>query len=437
MRKSRLTLARAGLGVLAALVLTAPFVVTGVAEAGASTCSRHNCFGVTVSTTRPVAGDRTSFTFTISNESSGQRLNAVTIKAPRRLQISGVSGSGKHKFTAGSATFRRLGLRPKHSTALTVTATAPCADVSYKWGVAATFDGDHDADDFTINPASKARLSGTVTGKCSLSFGAQPGGTAGGAAITSGFDSAGGPVQVDVLSGTGHLVQDSTAPVTVAIAANPAAGILSGTDTVAASGGIASFSGLSIDKPGIGYTLAAASPGITPGTSDDFTIWGSILGCTSSSCSASASSSTTTGSVSTSTASAGQFLGIGLGGVSYTCGSYPLTSDPVSFDVLSTDGVAQSGGKFLAKLEISNAAVQASGHPWLRSWHICYASTTSFAALPHTGGSTVIGGQTYYTGLLPECSAWRSAPCMLARYRDHDGDVIITFLASGDPVYRG
>src|SRR6185295_4677299 len=51
----------------------------------------------------------------------------------------------------------------------------------------------------------------------------------------------------------------STASVTVAIGTNPGGGTLSGTTTVSAVSGVASFSNLSIDKSGAGYTLTAAA----------------------------------------------------------------------------------------------------------------------------------------------------------------------------------
>jgi hypothetical protein len=58
----------------------------------------------------------------------------------------------------------------------------------------------------------------------------------------------------------------------VAIGTNPAAGTLSGTVTLSAVAGVATFSGLSINKAGTGYTLTAASPGLTGATSSTITI---------------------------------------------------------------------------------------------------------------------------------------------------------------------
>src|SRR5438477_195906 len=66
--------------------------------------------------------------------------------------------------------------------------------------------------------------------------------------------------------------RSSTASVTVAIGTNPGGGTLSGTATVSAVGGVATFSNLSIDKSGTGYTFTAASGALTGATSAAFTI---------------------------------------------------------------------------------------------------------------------------------------------------------------------
>src|SRR6185295_11422343 len=62
-------------------------------------------------------------------------------------------------------------------------------------------------------------------------------------------------VQVAVQDAFNNTVTSSSASVTVAIGSNPGGGTLSGTTTVAAVNGVATFSNLSIDKVGTGYTL--------------------------------------------------------------------------------------------------------------------------------------------------------------------------------------
>src|SRR5262249_26038876 len=58
-------------------------------------------------------------------------------------------------------------------------------------------------------------------------------------------------IQVEVRDASSNLVRDARTAVTVAIATNPSSGTLAGTRTVNAVGGIATFSGLWIDKAGV------------------------------------------------------------------------------------------------------------------------------------------------------------------------------------------
>jgi hypothetical protein len=277
---------------------------------------------------------------------------------------------------------------------------------------------------------------------CSLVFTAdgQPASTAVNATITSAFNSQPGPVKVQILDASGQLVTNGKVTVTIAItpAANPGSGTLSGTTRVTTSGGVASFSDLSIDQAGFGYTLTATSRGISAATSALFNIWGSLQPCSPPSCSGSQSSATTTGTVSTPSATQGQLLGTALGGASYSCGgTYQPLSAPFGFDVLNTSGMTQSGAQFTVLLRIDKSVVQSSGHPGASSWQICYASTQPFAVQDGTSGSATIGGVPFNTGLLTDCLTTPVAPCVQARNKDNAGDVIVTFLASGDPFGKG
>src|SRR5947199_184640 len=98
-----------------------------------------------------------------------------------------------------------------------------------------------------------------------LVFTVQPSNAAAGAAITP-------AVQVAVQDAQGNTVTTATTSITVAIGTNPASGTLSGTTTVAAVNGVATFSNLSINKTGTGYTLTASATGLTGATSSAFNI---------------------------------------------------------------------------------------------------------------------------------------------------------------------
>ncbi|HET9333792.1 MAG TPA: invasin domain 3-containing protein [Gemmatimonadota bacterium] len=98
-----------------------------------------------------------------------------------------------------------------------------------------------------------------------LEFLQQPTTTVAGASIAP-------PVQLRVVDLSGATVTSFTGSVTIAIAVNPGGGTLSGTTTVVAVAGVATFPNLSIDRTGVGYRLSAGASGITGATSDQFSI---------------------------------------------------------------------------------------------------------------------------------------------------------------------
>src|SRR6185437_3247089 len=111
--------------------------------------------------------------------------------------------------------------------------------------------------------SSTFNVTGGVGNK--LAFSVQPSNTTSGAVITP-------AVKVEVRDANGNLVTSSSASVTLAIGTNPSSGTLSGTKTVAAVNGVATFSNLSVNKAGTGYTLAASASGLTGDTSNSFNI---------------------------------------------------------------------------------------------------------------------------------------------------------------------
>ena len=74
-------------------------------------------------------------------------------------------------------------------------------------------------------------------------------------------------VQVTAKDAQNNTATGFTGTVTVAIGTNPAGGNLSGTKTIIAVGGVATFSDLSINRNGTGYTLTAKATGLPTSTS--------------------------------------------------------------------------------------------------------------------------------------------------------------------------
>ena len=79
-------------------------------------------------------------------------------------------------------------------------------------------------------------------------------------------------LSVAAIDSLGTVVTRFTGAITVAILANPGAGTLSGTRTVDAISGVATFANLSINNAGTGYTLQATSSGLTSANSSAFDI---------------------------------------------------------------------------------------------------------------------------------------------------------------------
>ena len=114
----------------------------------------------------------------------------------------------------------------------------------------------------TTSPVSAIAAPGSAT---KLAFAVQPSNaTAGGALAPA--------VQVVAQDANGNTATSYTGNVTVTLSANPGGAALSGTVTVAAASGVASFGTLSLDKAAAGYTLAAAAAGLTGATSAPFNV---------------------------------------------------------------------------------------------------------------------------------------------------------------------
>jgi hypothetical protein len=130
----------------------------------------------------------------------------------------------------------------------------------------AAVDGVATFDDLSVNviglgytlTASATGLSGATSasfdvlpnGSVQLVFTLQPVDSKAGQAIL---------VEVAIQDALGNIYTAYTGNMTVAIGNNPAGGTLSGSTTVAAVAGVATFSDLSIDVPGTAYTLIAST----------------------------------------------------------------------------------------------------------------------------------------------------------------------------------
>ncbi|MGQ0508588.1 MAG: kelch repeat-containing protein [Myxococcaceae bacterium] len=152
-----------------------------------------------------------------------------------------LAGTTSAAASAGIATFSNLSLADAATGYTLTTASAGLTGAT--------------SSAFDVLPATATRLI----------FAVQPSTTTAGAAIAP-------ALRVEVQDNLGNVVTTSSAPITVALSNNPGGSTLSGTTLLSASSGVATFSGLSLNKTGTGYTLTASSAGFIGAVSNAFNI---------------------------------------------------------------------------------------------------------------------------------------------------------------------
>ncbi len=201
-------------------------------------------------------------------------LGSINLTVPPLLTITGASASKGTVTQAGNLVqVRTVGLGAGKSMTITVNAVAPCKTTTLTWYVMAMSGSNYTGTTFALD-TTKSTKTTKVNGTCTLAFvaGRQPGSAHPNEVISSvDFDPSGAPIQVKVLDGSGNP-SSFPAGIALAIGSNPGGGTLGGTSTKTASGGVATFDDLTIDNPGVDYTLVASSTGFASVTSGPFTI---------------------------------------------------------------------------------------------------------------------------------------------------------------------
>lgn len=236
--------------------LTGPKMAEGSAgNIGIGTIVLNAPAGFSFNTTTAV-----TIKLTGSNNSSKNINNIATgtSVAVNSISATAITFNVTHLSTTGNTlTWQGIQVRP--------TVGTPLASGNITLGGTATLE-DVSAGD------SLGSLTEVAGAASQLAFSTQPSNAGGGIAISP-------PVTVQLSDAYGNIATSSTATVTLAIGTNPGGGTLSGTLSVAADNGVATFNDLSIDKAGTGYTLAASSPGLTGATSASFDITSSGMVC--------------------------------------------------------------------------------------------------------------------------------------------------------------
>jgi len=380
-----------------------------------------------------VAGTTSTFTLTFTNPAGANtQVGSANVTTPFTL----VSPAGSNNTVA----LRGMAIQPGKSLTVEITASVPCGYTGDgAWSVLAK-----QSNNFNGPPGNDVAVVGDlvtpVTGSCGLVFGTLPAAAEVGAAITgTPFSPSGPPVTVLVVDDSGEPVPGATVPITLSLAPGSAFGPLSGTTTRTTSGGVATFSGISIGSPGL-YSLQASSPGFDPVFTPFFRVDSEVVQCVEDvPCTGTA---TTGRSELTLTGEPNANIDVGIlrlsygAGLAIDCAGYQeVTVGTAVFDV--------TGGRTkTAVLEIDKRDMQTVPNNGASFLQICFASPHAF---PTRTGTAVVDGsfdwngdgvpEPVYEGLLPDCGA---PPCISKRQKNGQGDGVVTvLLPAGDPGMRG
>lgn len=287
---------------------------------------------------------------------------------------------------------------------------------------------------------------------CLLRFANQPDTTLTAATITDEFNSEGGGIRVEIYDAKTGVTVDSTAPVTLTLGFKPlgSTATLTGGGPVNAVAGIATFPALSIDVPGA-YKLMASSPAAsnTP-LSGRFMVSNTVEECAGLACTFTEeqgdNSYTTTPK--NGTEGADWATTLNLPGLRISCEfapfNYPDDRQPNAVWYVYDDGGTSSKTNVII---IDKSIVQVTPENGASKYRVCYSSPVRFLDRtgnlaqpdPWSDGPSAFFGETWYTGLLPDCASKKNPvlPCSLGFVGNSAGDRIGTFLTPpGDPSYR-
>jgi hypothetical protein len=280
----------------------------------------------------------------------------------------------------------------------------------------------------------------------SLLFSTQPHAAIVGQDITgAAINPSGPPVTVELLDANGNLMTNSDAPVTIALATNPAGATLGGTTTVDAVGGVASFSNLTLNKPGGQYSLVASSPGLTSATSSPFDESSAAAVCTQGqSCQTSVTTATSVFSITANPSSSGpnaatlsESVDVGT---PLQCQGY-TPQDPNWFSFL----VSSANRTKLITYTVRPAVPE---QELVGNTQFCLGSPSEFTTSSGTPApaGTLPNRLSGFVGMVPFCNAISGGPCIDSRGTTPDPNsptgfdillkVVIPAGLTGDPWGR-
>ena len=224
---------------------------------------------------------------------------------------------------------------------------------------------------------------------------------------------------VTISDAFGNTVTTNTSSVTVAIGANPGSGTLSGTKTLAAVAGVATFSTLSINKSGAGYTLTFTDGALTSGTSSAFNITSAtpVLALTSSQNPASSSTSVF-------------FTAAVSGAVGMPTGTVRFRTNGIAFGSQATlvSGSATSGGIIVPRGATNIVVAEYSGDGnYLAATNTLHQVGTNSTPVAHTDAYSRNKGAAIRINIAN----------LLSNDTDADGDSPLRFLGTSPTTTNG
>ena len=419
--------------------------------------------GTSSSTT--IASGTSTVHLWINNQANPQTLGSANITVPTGYTLN----SGSVDIPGGSATksggtlqVRNLNLAPGATVDVTMSVTTPClaGGPAGTWAVivkqANSFSGPPGNDFVNAGSAPTSTVAGTST--CQLRFANQPNTTVTGNAILSGYNSTGSGIKVEIFDPATNQTVNSTANVSLALSFNPASGTLTGGGATAAVAGTATFSSLSVNKPGPYQLRASSAAASNHPDSNQFMVSDTVDTCQGTGCSFTQNQANNTYTLKPNKGAAGaQFVStLNLPGLKISCQfdpyNYSDARQPNAVWYTYDDGDTQSLKTNV--IVIDKSVVQLTPENGASKYRVCYSSPVRFtdrngnlapedpwitADTDGNVGPSVYFGQTWYTGLLPDCGNKKvpPAPCVIGWTGDSAGNRVGTFVTPpGDPSYR-
>jgi hypothetical protein len=410
-------------GLAAFAVLSSLFAIAGVQSASAAACVKQYTVARVSQDKIPPGGtgDATySFTNTSQNCTSVS-IGSIQISFPSGWTVNSatpgtgwtvVGGSpGNQAWLAASSGTAKIANGASRSFTIDVTAppTASCGlnTVGTRAWVAT---------DFTSSEFNSVNT--TINVSCAaLAFTAQPATTVKLQAITSApGNPSGDPVAVQATSDTGDV---EGVLVTLTLGTSPSGGALSPTTVTSTTNasGIATFTGMSINKSDEGYTLVATATGFSSATSDAFDVVDTYVDCGGSPCSGGATGGGTTGDIQANTNPKYLTVSILSPGL-IDCAGYTEITGTVSWktdDQGNQIGTITADSSLVKKLRPPD---QGAAH-----FQVCFSPDPGKSFVDRAG-NTVTSGQA---GLLKDCTSSSDTNCVFFRNKTGAGSAVVRF----------